>query len=76
MLQRVTLVFPLIRNSFAILGSSKCECSSVLNLKDVYHIIKLSESLKPYSGNLPHLSPTNYVFERMHMAQSVCPAIW
>ena len=31
---------------FAILGRSKCEYLSVLDLKDVYHTIKLLESFK------------------------------
>ena len=37
--QRVIWAFPLIRDAFAILGSSKCYCLSVLDLKDAYHTI-------------------------------------
>ena len=47
-LQRVNLAFLLIRDTFAILESSKCECFSVLDLKDAYHPIILSEMSKPY----------------------------
>ena len=35
----VNLAFPFIRNAFAILGSSKCECLTILYLKDAYHTI-------------------------------------
>ena len=53
-LQSVNLAFPLISDSFAILGSSKCECLSVLNRKDVYNSIKLSDSSKYFCGILPY----------------------
>ena len=39
-LQRVYLAILLIRDAFPILRSSKCECLSVLDLKDAYHTIK------------------------------------
>ena len=48
------MVFPLIRDAFAILESSKCEFLSVSDLKDEYHTIKLSEISKPYFGILPY----------------------
>ena len=31
------LVYPLLRDTFALLGSSKCEFMSVLDLKDAFH---------------------------------------
>ena len=43
-LQRVNLTFPLIRDAFAILGSSKYVCQLVLDPKDAYHIIQLLEN--------------------------------
>ena len=51
-LQRVNLAFPLIMDTFAILQNSKCECLSILDLKDVYNTIKLSENSKPYCSIL------------------------
>ena len=53
-LQRVNLAFPLIRDGFAILGSSKCEYFLVLDLKDAYLTIKLTENSKPYCSILPY----------------------
>ena len=38
-LQRVNLAFPLIRDTFAVLGSSKCECLLVLDLKYVHALL-------------------------------------
>ena len=37
------LVYPLLRDTFALLGSSKCEVMSVLDLKDAFHSLQLSE---------------------------------
>ena len=37
------LAYPLLRDTFALLGGSKCEVMSVLDLKDVFHSLRLSE---------------------------------
>ena len=31
------LAYPLLRDNFSLLGSSKCEVMSVLDLKDAFH---------------------------------------
>ena len=74
-LQRVNLAFPLIRDAFAIRGSSKRECLSVTDLKDAYHTIKLSENSKPYCGTLPYFDSASYAYQRMPMGLSASPAI-
>ena len=66
----------MIRDVIAILGSSKCECLSVLDLKDVHHTIKLSENSKPYCCILPYFDSDSYVYQRMPMGLSTSPAIW
>ena len=38
------LAYPLLRDTFALLGSSKCEVMSVLDLKDAFHSLCLSEN--------------------------------
>ena len=48
------LAFPLLRDTFALLGSSKCEVMSVLDLKDVFHFLWLSEKSQKYCGILPY----------------------
>ena len=63
--QRVNLAFPLIWDVFVILESSRRECWSVLDLKDAYHIMKLSENSKLYCGILPHFVSAGYVYQAM-----------
>ena len=40
------LAYPLVRDTFSVLGNSKCEVLSVLDLKDAFHSLRLSENLK------------------------------
>ena len=40
------LVYPL--DTFSVLGNSKCEVLSVLDLKDAFHLLRLSEDSKRY----------------------------
>ena len=35
------LAYPLLRDMFTLLGSSKCEVLSVLDLKDMFHSISV-----------------------------------
>ena len=37
------LAYPLLRDTFSLLGSSKCEVMSVLDLKDAFHSLQLSK---------------------------------
>ena len=70
------MAFPLIRDAFAILGSSKCEYISILDLKDAYHTIKLLDSSKPYFNILSYFVSAKCVYERMAMGLSTSPAMW
>ena len=38
------LAYPLLKDTFSVLGSSRCEVLSVLNLKDAFHSLRLSEN--------------------------------
>ena len=49
------LAYPLVRDTFLVLGNSKCEVLSVLDLKDAFHSFRLSENSKKYCGILPYL---------------------
>ena len=40
------LAYPLLRETFALLGSSKCKVMLVLDLKDAFHSLRLSENNK------------------------------
>ena len=35
------LAYPLVRDTFSVLGSSKCEVLLVLDLKDPFHSLRL-----------------------------------
>ena len=40
------LAYVLVRDMFSMLGNSKCEVLSVLDLKDAFHSLRLSETQK------------------------------
>ena len=42
------LAYPLFRDTFSVLGNSKCEVLSVLDLKDASHSLRLSEQAKNF----------------------------
>ena len=61
---------------FSVLGSSKCEVLSVLDLKDAFHSLRLSENLKRYCRILPYFGSTSYLYQRMPMGLNIFPSIW
>ena len=65
------LAYPILKDSFTLLGSFKCEMLSVLDLKDIFHSLRLSENSKKYCGILPY-----YLYQRMPMGLNNPPAIW
>ena len=65
------LAYPLVRDTFPVLGSSKCEVLSVLDLKDAFHSLRLSENSKRYCGILPYFSSTSYLYQRMPMRLNI-----
>ena len=52
------LAYPLLKDTFMLLGGSKCEVLSVLDLKDTFHSLRLTESSKRYCGILPYFGST------------------
>ena len=55
------LAYPLVRDTFSVLGGLKCEVLSVLDLKDAFLSLRLSENSKRYCGILPHFGSTSYL---------------
>ena len=47
------LAYPLLKDTFSVLGSSKCDVLSVLDLEDAIHSLQLSVNSKKYGGILP-----------------------
>ena len=70
------LVYPLIKDTFSLLGSSNCEVMSVLDLKDAFHSLCLSEKSQKYCGILPYFGSASYLYQRMPMGLNVSPPIW
>ena len=70
------LAYPLLRDTFSLLGSSKCEVMSVLDLKDAFHSLHLSEKSQKYCGILPYFGSALYLYQRMPMGLNVSPPIW
>ena len=70
------LAYPLIKDTFTMLGNFKCEVLSVLDLKDAFHSLRLTENSKKYCGILPYFGSTSYLYQRMPMGLNVSPQIW
>ena len=70
------LAYPLLRDIFSLLGSSKCEVMSVLDLNDAFHSLQLSENSQKYCGILPYFGSVSYLYQRMPMGLNVSPPIW
>ena len=47
------LAYPLWKDTFSMLGSSKCEVMSVLDLNDAFHSLQLAENSTKFCGILP-----------------------
>ena len=70
------LAYPLVKDTFTTLSNSKCEVLSVLDLKDAFHSLRLSENSKKYCGILPYFGSTSHLYQRMPMGLNVSPSIW
>ena len=68
--------YPLLKDTFSMLGSSKCEVMSVLDLKDAFHSLQLMENSKKFCGILPYFGSPSYLYQRMPMGLNISPAIW
>ena len=70
------LAYPLVSDTFSMLGNPKCEVLSVLDLKDAFHSLRLSENSKRYCGILPYFGSASYLYHRMSMGLNISPSIW
>ena len=69
------LAYPLVRDTFSVLGNLKCEVLSVLDLKDAFHSLRLSENSRKYCGILPYFGSSSYLYQRMPMGSNISPSI-
>ena len=71
-----SLAYPLLKDTFSMLGSSKCEVMLVLDLKDAFHSLRLTEGSKKFCGILPYFGSPSYLYQRMPMGLNMSPPIW
>ena len=69
------LAYPLLKDTFTLLGSSKCEVLSVLELRDAFHSLTLTENSKKCCGILPYFGSTSYLYQRMPMGLNISPVV-
>ena len=67
---------PLMKDVLSILGNSKCEVMSCIDIKDAYHSIPLTEKSKEYCGILPYFGSPIYWYEVLPMGIACAPQIW
>ena len=70
------LLYPLLKDTFSVLGSSRSEVLLVLDLKDAFHSLRLLENSKRYCGILPYFGSTSYLYHRMSKGLNISPSIW
>ena len=70
------LAYPLVGDTFFVLGGSKCGVLSVLNLKDAFHSLRLSNNSKEYCGILPYFGSTSHLYQRMPMGLNISTSVW
>ena len=70
------LAYPLVSDTFSVLENSKCEVLSVLDLKEAFHLLRMSENSKRYCGILPYFSSPSYLYQRIPMGLNISPSIW
>ena len=70
------LTYPLVKDTFSVLGNSKFEVLSQFDLKDTFHSLKLSEDSKRYCSILPYFWSASYIYQRMPMGLIISSSIW
>ena len=69
------IAYPLLKDTFSMLGCSKCVVMSVLDLKDAFHSLQLTENSKKFCGILPYFRSPSYLYQRMAMGLNISPPI-
>ena len=70
------LAYPLLGDTFSVLGNSRYEVLLVLDLKDAFHSLWLSEDSKRYCGMLLYFGSASYLYQRMPIVFNISPSIW
>ena len=70
------LAYPLLKDNFSVLGSSKCEVLSGLDVTHAFHSLRLSENSRKYCSILPYFGSTSYLCQRKPMGLNISSSIW
>ena len=70
------LTYPLLKDTFSVLGSSKCKVLSVLDLNNTFYLTRFLGNSKRYCGILPYFGSALYLYQRMPMGLNISPSIW
>ena len=58
------------------LGMSGVEVTSLLDLKDAYHSLRLSLNSKKYCAITPYYGSATYIYQRLGMGLSLSSQVW
>ena len=75
-IEKVNLVYPLLKDTISVLGSSRYEVLLVLDLKDTFLSLRLSENSKIFCGILAYFGSASHLYQRMPMGLNISPPIW
>ena len=59
-----------------VFGTSRCEVLFILDLKDAFHSLRLSDNSKSYLGVLQYFGSASYLYQRMPMGLNISPSLW
>ena len=67
------LAYALLKDMLSVLGSSKCEVLSVLDLEDTFHSLRLSEHSNKYCRILPYFGSVSYLYQGIPIGTKYIP---
>ena len=73
---RRNIATPLLGDIFKILGKSRCEDLSCVDLKDAFHSLSLTDKAKAFCGILPYFGSPHYRYEVLPMGLAISPQVW
>ena len=75
-LAQVYSAFPLVRDVLKDLGTQAPQAITLIDLRDAYHTLRLTENSKRYCGATPYYGAFTYVYNRLPMGLKVSPTIF
>ena len=70
------MAYPLLKDTFSVLGRSKCDVLSVLDLKDTFHSLKTVRPFKEILWNTSLILVAHLIISKNAMGLNIFPSIW